>query len=419
MVSMNMQRFILLWATAAVALPSPAAQDMLLEAQLEPAQVYVQAQALYRLRFYHAVDVRDLSLHAPSARVADLLPLGEARVYETLRDGRRYRVHERSYAVFPFASGPLQLAGAHAAGRVAAAASKSADGRQAMRIEAPPQTLTVLPAPAGDGNWLPAQALTLSETWSADGAAQRRTVRIEATGVDAAQLPELRFAAAGITVHAQPARLENRIAGEHIVGVREQSFMLTPTRAGDIALPALHLPWWKTDGTPMTATLPARTLQGLDGVPPVPAAAAQVRESRPLRRLPSLPLLLAVAAVLGVVAFWFTRRRDAWRLRRICRHGDARALRAGLLAWAARAWRDAPPRTLAALATRLPDAGARDALGALERHLYGPDCGSMDAPALRAVVRQVLRGAPRKQYDLSGRQDNRYLTRWDGNETNA
>lgn len=126
----------------------PAAPDLLLEAQLEPARVQVQTEAVYRLRFYQGIDVRDLAISGPSARLADFRLLGADRVYEAARDGRRYRVRERRYAVFPFASGELDITGAHVTGRIADAAEKSPGGRRALRINAAPQRLTVLPLAA-------------------------------------------------------------------------------------------------------------------------------------------------------------------------------------------------------------------------------------------------------------------------------
>lgn len=404
MVSMETLRLLCLYAITVATTPAIAAQDILLEAELDPNQVYVQAQARYRLRFYHAVDVRDLVLHAPSVHVADLLPLGDVRIYESTRDGRRYRVHERSYAVLPFASGTLQLSGARATGRMPASLPSSTDKRQAMHIDAPSKTLTVLPAPVTEGHWLPAQSLTMSESWSAGetgmGWARKRTIRVEATGINASQLPELQLAAPGITVQALPARLETRISGGQLIGIREQSFLLTPMRTGAISLPAVQLPWWTPDGTPMTATLAAGALQGLAATtrtaPPAPD-----REVQHQPAISSLPLLwLSVAAMLGIAIIRAFRRPHHLRLMRACCDGDVHAVRSGLLAWAAEKWRHAPPRTLGALAERLQDADAREALAQLDRSLYGATGGIMDRSALRGTVLQVMRSARHRQYDL-------------------
>lgn len=354
-----------------------------LEAQLEPPQVYVQAQAVYRLRLYQAIDVRELQLVAPVSRFADIRQMGEGRVYETQRDGRRYRVHERSYAVFPFASGELQLTGAHASVRVALPGLQSADGRQPLRIDAPAQTLTVLPA-AGDGPWLPAQWLTLGEYWSdLPGGAQRRTLRIEAAGVDAAQLPELLFAADGITVHAEAARLENRFEGERNIGVREQSFIVAPAGSGAAVAPAVRLRWWNADAArAMTAALPPRTLRDVAAGQPLPPSAASAQPA---------PWGLLAAVLPFAMGLWLYCRRDELRLLRACRRGDARTVRDQLLQWGAAIWREAPPRTLSALAAHLQDPAARHAVAGFERQLYGPTRQAPDPQALHALVRLVRR----------------------------
>lgn len=394
--------------------------DLRLEAELEPAQVYVQAQAIYRLRFYQAVDVRDLQITGPSARLADVRPLGPERVYEVLRDGRRWRVRERSYAVFPFSSGPLELGGAYALGRVAA------DARQSLRLEAPVQTLSALPLPAAAGAaaWLPARSLTLSESWSTPatelqpGQVLRRTIRVEAIGIDAGQIAPLHITAPGMLVEAETPRLENRVSGELNVGVREQAFRLVALNAGAVLMPELQLNWWNlATNTLALATLPARALQvvstdatAVRGLPPpaslppaAPAAPAATKASLAPALPPatSTPWLLAGVAVLtaglALAYGWRVRWRAAWRLRRACRCGDAGAVRDALLLWAATRWPQTPPLTLEALAQRLPDPLARQALATLDRCLYGPKPGACDAAALAATVRAV-KGARRALY---------------------
>jgi hypothetical protein len=236
------------------------ANDLLLEADIAPSEVRVQEQAVYRLRSLHASEAGEVTISPPSVRLADLREIGEERVYETWRGKRRYHVHERSYAVFPFAGGTLALSGAS----VTVPATKSPVARPAMRLEAPMRHLTVLPIPtvADGAPWLPANALTLSETWSpADGKSQRRTIRIEAIGIDAAHLPALQITGEDITVQAETPHVENRFAGEQNVGIREQSFIITPTHSGLVVVPELLLHWWNVRADlPSLAMLPAHTL---------------------------------------------------------------------------------------------------------------------------------------------------------------
>ena len=402
---------------AALFTPMAAAQggDLWLEAAIEPGSVLVQAQATYRLRFYHAVDVRDLRMTGPQARLADVRPLGPERVYEASQNGRRYRVHERSYAVFPLGSGPLELTGAQVIGRVVTLGASSTDGRQAVRLIADTHSLTVLPVPAAANAapWLPARALSLSESWSSPvrdlrvGQVLQRSIRIEAAGVDAGQIPPVRVVVPGMQVEAQAPKLENRLESGVNVGVREQSFQLVALRAGPLVLPELQLPWWNLNvGALALARLPGRGWSVDAGV----GATAPAGDRRGLAdvALAAPPsgmliesargwhwLLVTSALVLGVaLVLAYLRRpgvRAAWRLQRACRQGRADKVRDALLAQAALNWPLAPPLSLEALAQRCPDQVMRKAIGTLERCLYGPHAGRPDAAALRAAVCAIQR----------------------------
>ena len=310
----------------AFAMPALAAPDLLAEAEFDAPQVHVQAQAVYRLRFLHAVDVRNVQIVGPSARLANLHMIGKDRVYEAQRGHKRYRVHERRYAAFPFASGTLALSGAYVTGRIPASTPA---GWQAVRLEMPQRVLTVLPADRrADGQlWLPARALTLSEQWVAsDDGSQRRTIRIQATGLDTAQLPQLDMAVPGMEVIAGTPRLDSHFMGERMVATREQTFVMVPARAGLVHVPALQLRWWNVaSGTAVLATLPGRTLsagkaQAASAVPAnQPATAPVAVEATP-------PIMLAVPCLLVLLTLLFvlqrrTALRRAWRLRRACMAG--------------------------------------------------------------------------------------------------
>lgn len=381
----------------AAAIAAAPERSVLLEADLEPAQVYVQAQAVYRLRLYLAIDMRDLAFHVVAPRLADLRQIGQGRVYEALRDGRRYRVHERSYAVRPYTSGALVLSGSHVAGRVPAAGTP--DGRRALRMDAPARTLQVMPVPpdAGAAPWLPVNTLSVTEAWAPArqmgqvGQAQRRSIRIEAAGVDARQLPELHITAPGMTVHAGPARFEDRSAGALNIGVREQTFNMVALRAGAIIVPEFQLPWWDIESNSLAvATLPSRTLQiapapGLALTPGLVPTAARAGQRLPLI-VPGITVLLCLITLL------WSRRTSvgaAWRLARACRTGDARGVRDGLLAWTAMVWPQSVSLTLGGLAERLVEPQARRALGELDRHLYGQGSDACDPATLNATVRCI------------------------------
>lgn len=379
----------------ALALPA-LASDLLLEAELDAAQSPVQAQVVYRLRFLHAVDVRGVQMVGPSLRLANLHAIGEDRVYEAHRAGKRYRVHERRYAVFPFASGTLEFSGAHVTGRVPAS---SPSGERPLRLDFPPRALAVLPAhPQMEGApWLPARSLQLSEQWTAlEEGAQRRTIRIEAAGVEAAQLPELRMDVPGMEVVPGTRHLETRFAGERSIASSEQSFVLVPARGGVFEVPALPLRWWNVDtGAPALALLPGRRLS-VDLPPPQPLPQQPAVTPAPAAAFALGPVTVAagvVSCLLLLCVYWRRARlRRAWQLRRACMTGDALGVRDGLLAWWAGDAQDAP-LTLAALAGCMRDQAAREALQAFERSLYGPAGQSWAPRVLAALVTAVKRDA--------------------------
>ena len=394
-----MVRLLLRILLLAAMLPAQAAQDLLVEAELDREEVHVQAQAVYRLRFLHAVDVRDVQLTGPSVRLADLRRIGEDRIFEAEREGRRYRVHERKYAVFPFASGTLELSGAHVAGRIPVSSATLPDGWRPVRIDVPPRTLTVLPIDiqADGAPWLPANTLALTEQWTTvENGVHRRTLRIEATGVEAAQLPELDVKIEGMGVLPGPPRLQNHFSGERNVAVREQTFVIMPSKSGLFTVPPLQLRWWDVDtDSGEVVSLPGRTL-----VAGEPAQPSETTNSARLTQtaLGHLWVILAAgsAAMLLFALLRNRKMRKAWRLRQACRAGDARAVRDGLLEWAGTTV-PGSPQTLAALAEQMQDRSARDALISFERSLYGPQAGTWDAGMLAALVSCVKRDARRKR----------------------
>ncbi len=80
-----------------------------LEAELDRDQVYVQGQVIYTLRVLLRPQVQNASLEDTQAEGIQIERLGEDRVTETQRDGLRYRVVERRYALLPQHSGAIEI----------------------------------------------------------------------------------------------------------------------------------------------------------------------------------------------------------------------------------------------------------------------------------------------------------------------
>ncbi|MCB1804090.1 MAG: BatD family protein, partial [Candidatus Competibacteraceae bacterium] len=122
-----------------------------------------------------------------------------------------------------------------------------------IQINSEPITLQVRPRPADYGanagdntdadaqTWLPSWQLTLQEQWSSNppvfrvGEPVTRTLLIEATGLEAGQLPELRMPQlSGVNLYYDQAETSTRYEGAWLVGKREQKIAIVPTRAGEI-----------------------------------------------------------------------------------------------------------------------------------------------------------------------------------------
>ena len=390
---------------------SQSARDVFLEVEVTPREVYVQSQIVCVLRIYRAAEFLDAKLSDFNPDVAVTYRLGKDSTYAKIVDGRRYRVIERRFAVFPQASGSLALPAFRLDARVAESGAASTMGRlfgegRRVRLATQPVDVMVTPRPdAAPTPWLPARAVTLSEEWPDDpprlvaGEPVTWTLRLAATGVAGEQLPEIMPPdLQGARVYPDQPSISTR-AGIHAVhGERVQRVAMVPGTAGTMTIPELQVAWWDVEAdAPRIARIPERTI----AVAPAPTAAAAPRPS--LAEPPSAPetsprpwqfasaaLALAWLATLGAYVRALRRRRGAGphstddttsepspdiatarrRALEACRGTDPRAARDALLGWAALVWSESPPRDLIALAARIGEQPPSEEILALDRALW-------------------------------------------------
>ena len=239
---------------------APGADDseILLETEATPYQLFTQQQLLFKVRLLHRVDLLQGALSDPQPSGVDAVvqKLGDDRNYETRRAGRLYQVIERSYAIFPQASGTLELPSLRFDGDISRGGSSfDPFGGRGQRVRKRSQAIPikVLPPPAdlGSRHWLPAQSLSLSDDWQGQskkftvGEPATRTLTLTAAGLQGAQLPELRLDIPDEfkSYPDQPVRKDD--AGvDGITGLLQQKIALVPTRPGRYQLPAIDLDWW-------------------------------------------------------------------------------------------------------------------------------------------------------------------------------
>ncbi|HIP52410.1 MAG TPA: protein BatD [Chromatiales bacterium] len=274
-------------------------EQLFVETEVEPGGhgPYVQQQLRLRVRLYYRVDLLDgeLSSPAPNGDVV-LERLGEDRHYVTTRAGKRYRVIERIYALFPQRSGTLQIPAVNFEGRAASDTGQRraprggsllqrflerqgipdpfsndpffnldpfagdpftgtplGDPGRRVSARSAPMTLEVKPRPKEfkGAAWLPAVELQVSDSWAESppqfrvGEPVNRTLIVEAKGLESFQLPQIEMPALpGMQIYPEQPLSEDRVAGDWIVGRSEQTFSFVPTREGRQVVPEIRLRWW-------------------------------------------------------------------------------------------------------------------------------------------------------------------------------
>lgn len=391
-----------------------AAPNLWVDARLDPAEVYVNAQATLIVRFGHAVDVRSPRFDAPPVRLAEVIPLGQHAPSEEVRGGVRYRVLERRYAVLPFASGDLLL-NATVSGATPALPADSA-GRAGFSLGAPALRLAVRPA-ASPSNWLPADRLQFSADNATPGVLRvgdvwTRHLLIEADGVDGSVIVPPRWPeSAGWSLQFDPPEVGRRIEDGRVIGYRRQTVHAQVLQPGRQDFPVPRLAWWHVPTGQWRDSAPAPASVDVEAVAADSASPAgrhdKVGSLESIKSARDAPgenahwtkiwLLGGVLLLLAAGVLWRRsghralhlawRRRQHWRaLATACRNNDASAARRALLAWGAVC--GLPARSLAADAVGHPLASA---IAALEAACFGPRGGGWNGRELRRAFPELAR----------------------------
>lgn len=255
----------------ALATPADEARDVFVEFDLEPRNPYVQQQMYASVRLFYALPLTEGNLAEPVADGLLVQRLREDTSYQTTRGNRRYQVLERRYALIPERSGTMEIGPIRFVGRVSRRGAQSLFDRgqrvdalaEAHRIE-----VRARPADAGEP-WLPARSLVLSDELSETrvqvGQPVTRTLKMRASGLGEAQLPELRLEA-GRDFNVYPDQSETRGGSDEkwLAAERTQRFAIVPQREGKLRLPAVRVAWWNTElDRAEYAEVPAREIDVL------------------------------------------------------------------------------------------------------------------------------------------------------------
>lgn len=344
---------------------------------LDQKQPYVQSAVVLSLRLNVGVQMTQASLDLQGNSDVLVKQIGQDQQHTESRNGRTYQVIERKYLLIPQRSGAISLKGPVLQAQVQDEAASSNDsdmdaffgnvfgqamGRFArplrpVHLQADAIEMNVLPRPANAdaSNWLPAQKVTLEETWRSEngplhvGEPLTRHLRLSAQGVTAGQLPDLATLMPvpdGIKRYPDQAKTEDGLDGQTLRASRDQDIALIASAPGHYVLPALRLFWWDTvNHTQHTAELPERSLDILPAIAngggnasaaanpvlPLPAsvppggngegngtgiAAAALQAARMVGATPWLWVSVALALLwLGTLVAWWRARGSGVRVR--------------------------------------------------------------------------------------------------------
>ncbi len=243
-----------------------------LEGTIDKKIGWIQSQFIYTVRLLRTVNIIGASLSEPQTSDADAIihKISEDQ-YQTTRQGIRYEVIERVYAIFPQKSGTLIIKPVTFEGRINATQPRTIFDQfrlsgQLKRLRNKAIEITVKAAPKTINlqNWLPASDVQLIDEWSNDiqnikaGEPVTRTILIAAEGLTGVQLPDLQFEdIKGLKQYADKPIIEDKQSNTGITGYKQIKVALIPARAGTYTLPEIKLQWWNTKTNKKAfATLP-------------------------------------------------------------------------------------------------------------------------------------------------------------------
>lgn len=412
-----------------------ASRDTFIELATDKDEVYVQEQLVLTIKLFFSGNLIRGELSEPEHPDAIIESLGKQREYSRYRDGVRFRVVERRYAIYPQQPGEFSLNTIRFEGR-----ARTPDGQlKFLRDSEDLFTIPVKAIPAGftGDTWLPASQLTLTESGLASGQSLAtgqnltRTLSLQADGLPAETLPPFAgMEIPGIRTYPETAQRTTDSTADGLVANLTQTTALVPVQAGELVLPEIRIPWWDTAADEQkVAVIPARTLAvaGQPGqaatVPPQasepPETAADnsgqpgdgASEGSDFWQL--LSLTLAIAWLITIGLWWRARRRPpAGQERNDSDDEDEKALFDRLLKaagagssdtlrllpqWANRRFEGTSFDSVAEVTTHLRDPALNQTLAELQQRLFGkPDHHDRrwDGEALIGALKRVRSQRP-------------------------
>ncbi len=374
-----------------------------------PEAPYEQEMILIKIRGIYAKKPARHKLEQPIILNAGWMQLGSDSWSDAMHNGKAVNAYERVMAIFPQKAGKIEIgAFTH---RMTFHALDGSWVERELRSE--PIVIEVLPKPVTKGWWLPARALTVTDSWDRApdqlGQAElaHRTVTLEALGVQPGRLPpEPNMRSGGIMSFSDPVERSHELTPDGPVSRVTWRWTVRSITSTPAIIEKLQIPWFDTRTRELREAVLEEQRVGLAGSEAVIERTDSLITRSAAFALPvGLVLGALVAAFLLIPGLRVRNRAElsgvlrrfspdplAADLRRAARRGDVAAVR-----FAARRLL----RREGQAATR--DSPVETELGRLDRALFARDPGETQVD-LKSFVRSLLRTL-RRQIPLFGWRD--------------
>ncbi|WP_206484640.1 BatD family protein [Thalassotalea sp. G2M2-11] len=273
-------------------------QDIFITSEVSAKQVYVQQQLTLTVKLHFAAELKRGSLTEPELEDANITQVGKDKESDTIINGRRYRVIERTYAISPQQSGQYTLKSPVFSGEIMLPSSRrnsflSFGETKPVSVIGEEIPIDIRPIPANyQGVWLPSELLSIHQEWQPSveqfkvGEPITRIITLTAAGLSEEQLPEINMLMPdGLKVYPDQAELHTGMNSGRLVSQKVRNFAIVANKPGTYQLPEITIPWWNTVSNKIEyATIAAQTINvsaNKDFANVQPATSSAQEQTRP------------------------------------------------------------------------------------------------------------------------------------------
>lgn len=272
-------------------------QDIFIEASIIPKESYIQEQFVYTIKLFYNRTIENPFLMAPDLEEAKITQNGQDIIYTTVKNGKYYRVLERSYLITPKNTGHFKITPPVLKGYLEGTSVRmnpfgfSSRALAPIKIVGPTLEINVKPKPTNfTGQWLPAKKLTISGSFDSDptylreGEPITQTIEVNAEGATGDQIPSLVVKTSpNLNNYPQQPKKETYTHNNLQVGKLTQKIVFIPTASGKITFPDIEIKWWNsTTKKEQVARLPSKTMNVLPALNKMPTNKASTPQKLPL-----------------------------------------------------------------------------------------------------------------------------------------